>query len=107
MRELRLYVLDGDEPAGRWRMIDRTSLQVADGELWVTVEGELADHWLLPGETLVFARGMRVWISAGPRGATFAFGPRDAPAAVRADAWRQRVAAWGWRRRQAAASLPT
>ncbi|MGU7775797.1 DUF2917 domain-containing protein [Burkholderia sp. MR1-5-21] len=106
MRELRLYVLDGDEPAGRWRMIDRTSLQVADGELWVTVEGEQADHWLRPGDTLSFARGMRVWISAGPRGATFAFGPRDVPAVARDDAWRQRIAAWGERRREAAASLP-
>ena len=32
MRELRLYVMDGDEPAGRWRIVDRTLLEVAEGE---------------------------------------------------------------------------
>ena len=46
MRELRLYVIEGDEPAGRWRIVDRTALEVADGEVWVTIEGRIDDHWL-------------------------------------------------------------
>lgn len=110
MRELRLYVLESDEPGGRWRIVDRTMLRLADGELWVTVEGEQADHWLRPGDTLTVAPRARIWVSAGPHGATFAFGGQDAPAARAvpfADAWRQRVAAWRGRRRQAGASLPT
>ncbi|MBN3820946.1 DUF2917 domain-containing protein, partial [Paraburkholderia sp. Se-20369] len=52
MRELRLYELDADEPAGRWRVARRTALRVTDGELWLTIEGEPADHWLRPGDGL-------------------------------------------------------
>ncbi len=33
MREWRLYAMDGDEPAGRWRIVDRTTLHVTHGVL--------------------------------------------------------------------------
>jgi len=79
MRELRLYEMDGNEPAARWRIVDRTALQVADGDLWVTVEGRPDDHWLRAGESLSLLPGMRVWISAAAGGAVFAFGPQTAP----------------------------
>ena len=58
MRELRLYVIDGDEPAGRWRIVDRTSLEVADGEVWVTIEGLPDDHWLGAGAALMLTPWM-------------------------------------------------
>lgn len=96
MRELRLYVIDGDEPAGRWRIVDRTALQVADGEAWVTVEGRPDDHWLGAGDSLAFEPGVRVWISAGPRGAGRACCARVVAAArrvARRPAPRGRVAA--------------
>jgi hypothetical protein len=108
MRELRLYVIDGDEPAGRWRIVDRTSLEVADGEVWVTIEGRYDDHWLGVGDSLMLMPGMRVWVSAGRRGATFAFGPLAAPAMRVAHAWWWRpLVAWRDGRRHAPASLPT
>lgn len=107
MRELRLYEMDGNEPAGCWRIVDRTALQVADGGLWVTVEGRPDDHWLRAGESLALEPRMRVWIGAAAGGAVFAFGPQAAPAVqVAATAWR-RLAAWRGARAQAAASLPT
>ncbi|MBN3742319.1 MULTISPECIES: DUF2917 domain-containing protein [Burkholderia] len=106
MRELRLYVIDGDEPAARWRIVDRTALQVADGDVWVTVEGRLDDHWLGAGDSLTFEPGVCVWVSAGPRGATFAFGPHAAPVARVVHAWWRPLVAWRDGRRHAAASLP-
>ncbi|OXI86782.1 hypothetical protein CFB40_13870 [Burkholderia sp. AU31652] len=107
MRELRLYVIDGDEPAGRWRIVDRTSLEVADGEIWVTIEGLPDDHWLGAGDSLMLTRGMRVWVSAGSQGATFAFGPLEVPARRAAQAWWRPLVAWRDGRRHAPASLPT
>ena len=107
MRELRLYVIEGDEPAGRWRIVDRTALQVAEGEAWVTIEGRPDDHWLGAGDSLTFMPGMRVWVSAGPHGATFAFGPLAVPVARAAHAWWRPLVAWRDGRRHAAASLPT
>ena len=107
MRELRLYEMDGNEPAGRWRIVDRTVLQVADGGLWATVEGRPDDHWLRAGESLLLEPGMRVWISAAAGGAVFAFGPQAAPAVqVAPTAWRRLAAVRGGRP-QAAATLPT
>jgi len=107
MRELRLYEMDANEPAARWRIVDRTALQVADGDLWVTVEGRPDDHWLRAGESLSLLPGMRVWISAAAGGAVFAFGPQAAPAVHATPiAWR-RFAAWRAGRAQAVASLPT
>jgi len=103
MREWRLYAMDGDEPAGRWRIVDRTTLHVTHGVLWVTIEGRLDDHWLRAGDALRFAPGMRVWIGAERGGATFAFGPHRAPVARVAPAVRHAPDA----RHHAAASLPT
>ncbi|AIO32476.1 hypothetical protein DM39_2619 [Burkholderia cenocepacia] len=107
MRELRLYVMDGDEPAARWRIVDGTALQVADGALWATVEGRPDDHWLRAGDLLTLTPGMRVWISAARGGATFAFGPQAAPVVQAAHAWWRPLAAWRGSRCQTAASLPT
>ncbi|MGS0893739.1 DUF2917 domain-containing protein [Burkholderia stagnalis] len=107
MRELRLYVIEGDEPAGRWRIVDRTALHVAEGEAWVTIEGRLDDHWLGAGDALTLTPGMRVWVGAGPCGATFAFGPLAIPAPRAAHPWWRPLVAWRDGRRHAAASLPT
>ncbi|EDT39064.1 DUF2917 domain-containing protein [Burkholderia ambifaria] len=107
MRELRLYEMDGNEPAARWRIVDCTALQVADGDLWVTVEGRPDDHWLRAGDSLALLPGMRAWISAAADGAVSAFGPQVAPAMhATPSAWR-RFSAWRAGRAQAVASLPT
>ncbi|WP_455726895.1 DUF2917 domain-containing protein, partial [Burkholderia stabilis] len=81
MRELRLYLMDGNEPAGRWRIVDRTVLEVAEGNVWVTVEGQADDHWLGAGDSLTLLPGTRAWVSAGSDGSIFTFGPLAAPAA--------------------------
>jgi hypothetical protein len=107
MHELRLYVMDGDEPAGRWRIVDRTALHVAEGELWVTIEGRADDHWLRAGDSLTLLPRMRVWVGAGAFGATFALGPPAASSAPSAHPWWRALAGWCGRRHHAAASLPT
>jgi hypothetical protein len=37
-------------------------VEVIDGRVLMTVEGDAADYWLEPGEALPFAPGERVWI---------------------------------------------
>lgn len=107
MRELRLYEMDGNEPAARWRIVDRTDLHVADGDLWVTIEGRPADYWLHAGESLALLPGMRVWVSAAAGGAVFAFGPQAARARQAVPlTWRWLDAARG-RVGQPGVSLPT
>ncbi|WP_369679426.1 DUF2917 domain-containing protein [Burkholderia ubonensis] len=107
MRELRLYELDADEPAVCWRQVRRSVLRVTAGEVWLTIEGEPADHWLRPGDRLALGPGAQIWVSAGSRGARFTLSRADERAAPFAAALRQRLAAWRGRRRQAGASLPT
>lgn len=61
MREIRMFELDGHQ-AVFWQSATPQSLQVLQGLLWVTVEGEPADHWLSAGETFEIRAGQRLWL---------------------------------------------
>lgn len=64
MREIRLFELDRERtvfwqsPAAELPQ----SIQVLQGVLWLTVEGEPADHWLRAGESFEIRHGQRVWL---------------------------------------------
>ncbi|PTE02854.1 DUF2917 domain-containing protein [Pandoraea apista] len=71
MREIRLFELDRGQtvfwpsPAADLPQ----SLQVLQGLLWLTVEGEPADHWLHAGESFEIRSGQRVWLGTWQDGA--------------------------------------
>ncbi|MFJ2991970.1 DUF2917 domain-containing protein [Pandoraea sp. NPDC087047] len=71
MREIRLFELDRGQtvfwqsPAAE----SPQSLQVLQGLLWLTVEGEPTDHWLRAGESFEIRGGQRVWLGTWQDGA--------------------------------------
>ena len=71
MREIRLFELDREQtvvwqsPAAE----PPQSLQVLQGLLWLTVEGEPHDHWLRAGESFEIRGGQRVWLGTWQEGA--------------------------------------
>ncbi|VVE21496.1 hypothetical protein PAQ31011_03178 [Pandoraea aquatica] len=71
MREIRLFELDREQtvvwqgPAAE----PPQSLQVLQGLLWLTVEGEPTDHWLRAGESFEIRGGQRVWLGTWQEGA--------------------------------------
>ncbi|VVE68099.1 hypothetical protein PCA31118_02776 [Pandoraea captiosa] len=71
MREIRLFELDPGQTVF-WQTPAAAapqSLQVLQGLLWLTVEGEHADHWLSAGETFEIRGGQRVWLGTWQEGA--------------------------------------
>ena len=67
-------------------------LAAVDGPLWVTRDGDPADHVLAPGERLAVARGDRLAVGAWhpDGGVAWAWQPRGR--AARQGAWRRGVA---------------
>ncbi|ANJ87090.1 DUF2917 domain-containing protein [Pandoraea oxalativorans] len=71
MREIRFFELDREQtvvwqsPAAE----PPQSLQVLQGLLWLTVEGEPHDHWLRAGESFEIRGGQRVWLGTWQEGA--------------------------------------
>ncbi|MBN4665566.1 DUF2917 domain-containing protein [Pandoraea nosoerga] len=71
MREIRLFELDQRQtvlwhsPAGELPQ----TLQVLQGLLWLTVEGEHTDHWLRAGESFEMRAGQRIWLGTWDDGA--------------------------------------
>lgn len=63
MRQIQHYQFDARHCA-LFETRSRTTLVVARGRLWVTIEGERADHWLAAGDTLDVAARQRVWLGA-------------------------------------------
>ncbi len=57
MREIRTFELDHGEPAAAWRVAQPLTLKVMAGQIWLTVEGDLRDHWLHAGDTFGLPRG--------------------------------------------------
>ncbi|VVD94397.1 DUF2917 domain-containing protein [Pandoraea terrigena] len=71
MREIRLFELDQGQTVF-WQASAAElpkSLQVLQGVLWLTVEGEPADHWLRAGESFEMRAGQRVWLGTWQDGA--------------------------------------
>jgi quercetin dioxygenase-like cupin family protein len=71
MREVRIFELEHGEPATAWRVARPSTFKVLSGEIWLTVEGEHADHWLAAGESVELPRRALAWISASQGGARF------------------------------------
>ena len=92
MREIRTFELEHGEPAAAWRVAQPLVLKVMAGEVWLTVSGDLTDHWLASGESFELPRGAQAWISAGRSGARVALAveegrlgtPRPAAVGLRA-----------------------
>ncbi|WP_242559480.1 MULTISPECIES: DUF2917 domain-containing protein [Pandoraea] len=71
MREIRLFELDPGQTVF-WQspaIEPPQSLQVLQGVLWLTVEGEPVDHWLRAGESFEIRGGQRVWLGTWQDGA--------------------------------------
>ncbi len=69
MREIRTYAFEPGEPATRWRARRPARLVVTAGEVWLTIEGSLDDHWLAAGQSFDLPTRSRVWIGVGRSGA--------------------------------------
>jgi quercetin dioxygenase-like cupin family protein len=72
MREVRIFELEQGEPVMAWRVARPSLFKVISGNIWLTVEGDHADHWLAAGQSIELARGSVAWVSAGQEGARFA-----------------------------------
>ncbi|TDV08279.1 DUF2917 domain-containing protein [Paraburkholderia caballeronis] len=93
MREIRIFELAHDEPAQLWRPAQPLRLQVSEGELWLTIEGDAGDYWLRNGESFALPARAKVWVSAGRAGARFLLALGGASASARAAAIGERHAA--------------
>jgi quercetin dioxygenase-like cupin family protein len=93
MREVRIFELEQDEPTAAWRVSRPSIFKVVSGEIWLTVEGESADHWLATGQSIELPRKAVAWVSAGPAGARFALASGSERAPSRAAS---NTAAWRW-----------
>lgn len=94
MREIRMFELDGNQ-AVFWESPTPQSLQVLQGLLWLTVEGEPGDHWLRAGETFEIRPGQRLWLGTWKDGSRFRLSqpmagltPQSHRRAPRVPAWR-------------------
>lgn len=70
MREIRIFELDGRQAVG-WESTEMQPLQVLQGQLWVTIESNLADFWLHAGDSIDLIPGQRVWLGTWTDGARF------------------------------------
>lgn len=96
MREIRLFELDRERTVF-WQASAADlpqSLQVLQGVLWLTVEGEPADHWLHAGETFEIRAGQRVWLGTWQDGVRLRV---SHPAATLTASAGKRLARTGWR----------
>lgn len=83
MREIRRFELDADLCIAR-RVVGACALEVEAGRVWLTIEHDPADYWLLPGARMPLARGLRIWLSAEAGGARLKVIDLRPPQAARA-----------------------
>jgi quercetin dioxygenase-like cupin family protein len=65
MREIRTFELGYDEPATAWHVDRPLVVEVAQGALWLTIEGDAEDYWLHPGQSFLLPAGTRAWVGSG------------------------------------------
>lgn len=65
MREIRTFEMGYDEPATAWRVDQPLVVEVEQGTLWLTVEGDAEDYWLDRGQSFLLPAGTRAWIGSG------------------------------------------
>ncbi|MBY4896610.1 DUF2917 domain-containing protein [Cupriavidus sp. AU9028] len=96
MQELRDFELDGSGRPVQWRAGSGERVTARTGRLWLTVEGEAADIWLLPGQTAALPTGGTVWISGEERGSRFTLArPANGLSSSWRGAMRRLLAPWG------------
>jgi hypothetical protein len=65
MREIRTFEMGYDEPATAWCVDRPLVVEVEQGTLWLTIEGDAEDYWLDRGKSFLLPAGMRAWIGSG------------------------------------------
>ncbi|WP_206953757.1 DUF2917 domain-containing protein [Trinickia acidisoli] len=65
MREIRTFEMGYEEPATAWRVDRPLVVEVAQGALWLTIEGDAEDYWLDSGQSFFLPAGARAWIGSG------------------------------------------
>lgn len=65
MREIRTFEMGYDEPATAWRVERSLVVEVAQGALWLTIEGDAEDYWLDSGQSFLLPAGVKAWVGAG------------------------------------------
>ncbi|MWL86058.1 MULTISPECIES: DUF2917 domain-containing protein [unclassified Cupriavidus] len=100
MRELRTFELDDPGQPVSWRARHGQSVTALEGRLWLTVEGQLADIWLKPGDTRALTEGDRVWLSAETDVARFLLTEVPAPWSMRRAVFIARQLARRWNARK-------
>ncbi|SDC40148.1 Cupin [Cupriavidus sp. YR651] len=83
MRELKTFELDEPGLPVSWRAPHGQSVTVLEGRLWLTVEGQIADMWLRPGDVVALPEGTRVWLSGESPVARFRLAESAAPLSLR------------------------
>lgn len=63
MRHIQHYELDAQQ-CELFETTANTIVSIEAGVLWLTIEGEAADHWLAAGESIEIDAARRVWLSA-------------------------------------------
>lgn len=56
-----------------------SSIRVCQGRLWLTIEGQLEDVWLAPGEAWHASAHVTVWLSGEPQASFELLHPRPGP----------------------------
>ncbi|PLQ02132.1 DUF2917 domain-containing protein [Cupriavidus pauculus] len=83
MRELRTFELDEPGRPVSWRARHGQSVTALEGSLWLTLEGQMADIWLRPGDVYALIEGERIWLSGEAPVARFLLTETPAPWSLR------------------------
>nr|WP_315596462.1 DUF2917 domain-containing protein [uncultured Cupriavidus sp.] len=108
MRELRTFELDEPGRPVSWRARHGQSVTALEGRLWLTVEGQVADIWLRPGDVYALVEGERVWLSGEAPTARFLLTETPAPWSLRRGVYlaRQLMRRWNGRKTDAFGDCP-
>lgn len=82
------YTIDAGQ-AVSYKLRRAQSIQIVSGRVWLTVEGQLADYWLNPGEQFTLPAGRRIVIEADGQASQIKL---QTPASWRLPRWN--LAAW-------------
>ena len=63
MRQIQHYELDAQQ-CELFETTVKTIVSIEAGVLWLTIEGEATDHWLVAGESIEIGASRRLWLSA-------------------------------------------
>lgn len=83
MRELRTFELDEPNQPVSWRARYGQSVTVLEGQLWLTIEDQIADIWLKPGAVYALPEGVNVWMSGETGPVRFMLSEASAPLSLR------------------------